>query len=265
MKKIFILSFVGIASILFSAYRNTEKQMDDLFKLMGITKTEANILLRENLLYTSLNTPSVTKLKNIVAGKRPAMVQEIGNYMKDYFKKTEVSVAYKEYRESIMPGKQEGIDVKARIEEIKRDIKNTELDKKAASADMKKLYDETIIMLQKQLEILQNPKHPDYILYAGINTLTADQQEEINKQRIEFSKRYPESLEQYLKLKLNEFLELTDDIDFDAKLIQQNGKWKFENPAYEAKDYNWKKCFRAGKETVETARNFTKDWLKELK
>lgn len=265
MKKYLIIVTLVVTVVSLSAYRQAQQQMSDVFQLMGISKTEASILMKENLIYVSLSTPPVSKLKTVAAGKRAALVQELGAYMKEYFKSKEVAAAYKEYRESLLPGKQDGIDVKARIEEIKRDIRNTEEDKKAAPADMKKMYEETIALLRKQLEVLQNPNHPDYAMYTGTVVLTPEQQEEINRQTKEFSKEYPEDVQQYLKLKLKTFLELTEDIDFNAKLVQRNGKWKFENPEYEAKDYNWKKCFRAGKETIEAARVFAQQWIKEIK
>lgn len=265
MKKILIISTLVVTVVSLSAYRQAQQQISDVFQLMGISKTEANTLMKENLIYVSLSTPPVSKLKTVAAGKRAELVEELGAYMKEYFKSKEVAIAYKEYRESLLPGKQEGIDVKARIEEIKRDIRNTEEDKKVAPADMKKIYDETISLLKKQLDVLQNPNHPDYAMYTGIVAITPEQQEEINRQIKEFSKTYPEDVQQYLKLKLKEFLELTSDIDFNAKLVNRNGRMKFENPDYEAKDYNWKKCFRAGRETIEAARSFAQEWLKEIK
>lgn len=265
MKSILIITILAVTAFVFSAYKKAERKIDDVFQLIGISKTEANVLMKENLLYVSLSTPSVSKLKTMATGKRAAIVQELGLYMKEYFKSAELAAAYKEYRESLLPGKQAGIDVKARIEEINRDIKNTEEDKKAAPADIKKMYDETIKLLKRQLEVLQNPNHPDYAMYAGVVAISPEEQEEINRKVKEFSKEYPEDVQQYLKLRLKEFLELTADIDFNAKLVQRNGKLKFENPEYETKSYNWKKCFRAGTETIETARAFAQQWLKEIK
>lgn len=265
MKQKTLIILVLFSGIIFSAYKKAEQRAEDIFQTLGLSKEEAGVFMKDNLLYSSLHTPPVSLLKKVATGKRASAVNELGNYMKQYFRSKEVADAYKQYRNELMPGKQEGIDVKARMEEIKRDIKNTELDKKAAPADMQKMYDDTIAELKKQLAILQNPKHPDYPLYAGVVTLTPEQQQEIDRQLKEFNKEYPEDVQQYLKLKLKEFLELTGDIDFNAKLVQRNGKWKFENPQYEAKDANWKKCFRAGKETIEAARTFALQWLKEIK
>lgn len=265
MKRIIAIATVLTTALFLSAYNKARQQADDVFKTLGIEEAEAFKTIKENLLYASLNTPFSAKYKTIPGGKRAAIVQQLGNYMKQQFKRPEVAAEYAAYRESLVPGRQEGIDVKARIEEIKRDIKNTQDDMKAAPADMKKMYEETIVLLKAQLEILQNPSHPEYAMYTGKTVLTPEQQEEINRQIKAFSKEYPEDIQQYIKLKLNEFLQLTSNIDFNAKLVQRNGKWRFENPEYEAKDYNWKKCFRAGKETIDAARAFAQQWLKEIK
>lgn len=265
MKKLVIVVFILSCGIALSAYKRVEYQVEDVIQVLGIPRADAHTLIKENIFYASLNTPAIVNFKSIPGTKRVTVVNELGSYMKKYLASKEVADAYKEYRESLLPGRQEGINVKVRIEEIRHDIRYTEADKKSAPADMKKIYDETLTSLKSQLAILQNPNHPDYAVYAGIVEITKEQQEEINRQVEEFSKDYPEDVQQYLKLKLKEFLELTNDIDFNAKLIQHKGKWKFENPEYEAKDYNWKKCFRAGKETIETARIFAKKWILEIK
>ena len=40
---------------------------------------------------------------------------------------------------------------------------------------------------------------------------------------------------------------------------------QFANPEYEKKSGQWKLCYRAGKEPVEAARAFAKEWLGEMK
>ena len=73
-------------------------------------------------------------------------------------------------------------------------------------------------------------------------------------------KRYSSDVNELIKQRLNEFLELSATVDFDAQL---NGRM-FANPAYEAKSQQWKMCFRCGKEVITAAREEAKAWLKEL-
>ncbi len=65
---------------------------------------------------------------------------------------------------------------------------------------------------------------------------------------------------------LKEFLTLSEDIDFEAKLLPKgnDGKQRFANPEYERKSHTWRMLYRAGKEPVTAARAFSQMWLEEL-
>jgi hypothetical protein len=76
---------------------------------------------------------------------------------------------------------------------------------------------------------------------------------------------YPAAFNTLLKKKLQEFLQLTSGIDYNAKLERYGTKMIFSDPALEAKDEFWKACFRAGKPTVDAAREFAQQWLRDLK
>ena len=76
---------------------------------------------------------------------------------------------------------------------------------------------------------------------------------------------YPANFNELLKQKLKEFVQLTSDIDYNAKLTQRRDKMVFADPALEAKDPFWKACFRSGKTTVDAARTYAQQWLSELK
>jgi len=75
---------------------------------------------------------------------------------------------------------------------------------------------------------------------------------------------YPTTVNKLLQQKLKQFLNLTSDIDYNAKLERRGSKMIFTDPELEAKDDFWKACFRAGKPTVEAARVYAKQWLQEL-
>ena len=64
--------------------------------------------------------------------------------------------------------------------------------------------------------------------------------------------------------RLRHFLELSNDIAYDAKLVEKNGKQVFADPALEARPKEWKLCFRAGKPATDAARNFAQKWLADL-
>lgn len=73
-------------------------------------------------------------------------------------------------------------------------------------------------------------------------------------------KRFPADANELIKQRLKEFLAVSATVDFNAQL---NGG-QFANPEYEAKNGQWKMCFRAGKAVVEAAREEAQAWLKEI-
>lgn len=73
-------------------------------------------------------------------------------------------------------------------------------------------------------------------------------------------KLYPADANEMVKQRLQEFLDISKTVDFDAELQGS----MFKNPAYERKSPQWKMCYRAGKEVVEAAREEADKWLKEL-
>ena len=61
-----------------------------------------------------------------------------------------------------------------------------------------------------------------------------------------------------------EVKDLAGTVDFSAELKMVNGKKKFVNPLYEAKAYDWKQIFRAGKEVIDPAVAFARQWINEI-
>ena len=64
--------------------------------------------------------------------------------------------------------------------------------------------------------------------------------------------------------RLRHFLEVSSDVAYDAKLIDQDGKKVFADAAHEARPREWKLCFRAGKPATDAARSFAQKWLADL-
>jgi len=81
----------------------------------------------------------------------------------------------------------------------------------------------------------------------------------------DFDARFPADPRALVAMRLRQFLDTTGDIDFTARLVQQDKVQKFADPALEAKPSEWKMCFRAGKLATDTARDFARKWLADLK
>lgn len=78
--------------------------------------------------------------------------------------------------------------------------------------------------------------------------------------KAENEKNYPSDPDELIKKRLADFLAISATVDFDAEL---NGG-RFVNPEYEKESGQWKMCYRAGKDVVETARVEAQKWIDEL-
>ena len=67
-----------------------------------------------------------------------------------------------------------------------------------------------------------------------------------------------------LKRRLEAFLAVTADVDYDARTTTANRRGKFLDEVYEAKPNEWKMCYRAGRATGDAIRTFAKQWVAEL-
>ena len=125
-----------------------------------------------------------------------------------------------------------------------------------------------LLDMQKQTlkDYKANPKH-EYL----VNIRTGDEYD--NKSKVDshaermkrWEKNYPVDVRPYVAVRLEEMLESTKEIDYNAELVEKYGKKRFVNQKYEGKNTAWKQGFRAGKEVTEMTRTFAQQWLKELK
>ena len=80
-----------------------------------------------------------------------------------------------------------------------------------------------------------------------------------------WQKSYPENYQVMIKARLEKFLAVTADVDYNAAVHEEYGLKKFNNATYEKKPDEWKMAYRAGKPVVDAAREFASTWLKELR
>ena len=137
---------------------------------------------------------------------------------------------------------------------------------KMDNPDIRKAAKEGLTFLQKQLDEMSDPASTLVKLLAdgeklNYETNLANYKESLAK----WEKEMPANCQAMIKIRLQQFLEETANVDFTAELKLQNGKRRFVNPDYEGKNSEWKQAFRAGKEATESARNFAEQWIKEIK
>ncbi|TNE80051.1 MAG: hypothetical protein EP332_08860 [Bacteroidetes bacterium] len=269
MKKIIaslsIASLICIAFLSISAQKQLDRLEEDIFTTLQIPAWEGKLRIRENIIREYLSLPNQPSLKMTPVEKRAELVKRLGAEIKKDINSLEFAASYKQYLEENQPQRPKGQDIAERIAELKKEIKTMEADREAADDEYKPLYDMTIAELKKEMEIIQNPNHPEYSLYVVQVGMSPEEQAQFMNDSIEFAKINPPLVKDMVKLRLEAFLAFTADIPFDANLVERNGKKYFVKEELEAKSSDWKQCFRAGKETIQAGRNFAEAWLKELK
>lgn len=240
-----------------------------ILEQLKIAEQDAKEYILSDFTEGSLNFPYSEVLKTLATSKRADAVKQIGEYIRKYTESPEFQKEFQAIRESMSADKpvkktKEQL-LQEKIESLKHDIKTTEEDMKSAPASMKKLYEETLKQQRENLAALENPSHPKHKMYVA--DLVEFYEEDFKQATAgqDNSVEFPETPRELVKQRLKEFLAFTADIDWEAKLVTVNGYRKFADPALEAKSTEWKRCFRAGKETITAARSFAQGWLASLK
>lgn len=267
MKKL-IYAACAILIIMAAFAFTTLRHYTDIFKQLQIDPADAKESIFTNFQDGVLDFPYSTMVIKFAVGKRQAAVKELGDYIKAYTESAEFAAKYKEAREAARP---QGVatseeKIKARIEQVKQDIQDTEADLPKQTGDMKKLYESQLKELKKELKALSNPADPAYSWYAEQITEVKGSEKNFAVDNIKYWQQdYPATVKELVKKRLEEFLDLTKDIDFNAQLVKSGSKMVFADAALEAKSWEWKRCFRCGKETILAARQYAQQWLATLK
>lgn len=99
-----------------------------------------------------------------------------------------------------------------------------------------------------------------------IRTTRAERTREYEQALANWRREYPDNPVPAIARRLREFLAVSADVDFAAVVTptEDGSRFRFENPAYEAKSAPWKLCYRAGREATTAARSAVSQWLREL-
>jgi len=270
MKKLFIFLIAGFSFLSFS------HTPDDVFSQLGITEKQAQETIWKSFEKSSVYFPPGfhtrrAGLKAIGLQSRRQLLRGLGAYIKQYVASEAFSKQYGEYRVKHLPPPPSKPDVVlTRVENMNRkNLKEAEEGLKTAkTAEDREHYQTLIEFWKKQMEPYKDHNSPEYARQKknaqGLYDLVSSAHQNKIKQ---FDEKFPPGAMNMVRLRLEAFLAMSGTIDFNAvvKYDDYSKRMLFVNPAYEQKPYEWKFCYRLGKETVEELRAFTREWLKELK
>ncbi len=273
MKKLLVVIPVLFLLFGFTISRVINQKMQDILKQIQFSDDGAKGMIFNNSTGPSFYYPNPLKLKDLASKDKAALVSVIGNYVKSYVASDDFLQKYKQYKEEQKPTPPEKPQTANEMKEaqkksLEEGIENLKKTKAAMPKDQQATFDETIKSFQDQLKDLDDPNNSMYnsdmdkMMQQGYQ----QQMTEYNAKVAEWEKEYPNNPKPMIKKWLQAFLDASKDVDYNAKLIDdEDGKKLFASTVYERKPYEWKLFYRVGKETVDAGRKYAEAWLKELK
>src|SRR5690349_11038480 len=242
IKGIKILSFAAVLTVVSSSLISfTLRSLgDDFLKQLGLTKPGAEEKIRQGILGGSIDVYGIKGLKNIAVGNRTAVANDILAYTKKYASSADFLKNYNELREYHKPKFQKlQTPEEMRAEAVanqKKGIAQMEETIKKADAANKPIFEKVLISAKEDLKKVEDPNSKHNAAYAkNYEQGVKQNQQNYDRQIVDWEAKYPANHLLYVKKRLQEFLNETADIDFEAELITKNGKKYFVNRAYESK------------------------------
>jgi hypothetical protein len=237
----------------------------------GVKESEVKARLVDAVVNGNVPVYPSSKLYNAgTAASRVAFVKDFFATARAYSETAAFKAEYAKHREG---AKRTGPEAKGSADKQMSDAQAEQRkqleETKAQVAKMPPAMQQQMKEMLKQMEEQINKQASDTSQQAAIKQVyeaqAKDDQERYKKRLAEWSADYPAQSGAVIAKRLKEFLALTADIDFGAKLeATGGGKMRFANADYESKSSNWKMCFRAGREPVAAARSLATDWLHQL-
>jgi hypothetical protein len=204
------------------------------------------------------------------AGGRAALVTAALEWVKAYLSSPSFKAEYERRRKEAAPappqtkGTVDEEIAKQRAEQ-RKGVEDARKSLAAMNPEMRKQMEVTIRQMEEQINKMEQDQKMTQMMRQGLE-MQRESEREAHKERVtKYEASYPVDPSVLVARRLREFLDLSKDVDFGARLVAApGGKMRFVNPAYEAKPQNWKLCFRAGRDVVGAARTFAADWLKQL-
>lgn len=238
----------------------------DVLSELKISKKDAATEAIQSFAGGSVNTYRVRSVfKNASPAVRAALVEQTLLWTKAYVNSPQFAKDYAAYREQAKPQPPDESETTIDEELAKRrkeredQLAEAKANIKEMPAEYRKAAEEGYKAGVEALKALDTPEFRK-MEREGLEMERKQQQENYAQDLERWEEEYPADPKVLVKQRLEEFLDATEDVDFDAEL---NGR-RFKSAAYERKPSEWKLAYRAGKEPVEKARAFAEGWLKEM-
>lgn len=123
---------------------------------------------------------------------------------------------------------------------------------------------DTIDQMQAQHEAQEKDTAFQAMMEKSVSMGYENEKQQYARRLKQFELDHPEDPNALIATRFKEFLAMSASIRAQAELVPVNGKMKFADRSLEGKPYFWKQCYRAGKPSVDAAREAAEAWLKAI-
>jgi hypothetical protein len=207
--------------------------------------------------------------KALATGDRAGIVKSGLTWMRSYAASSEFAAKYASIRNENMPEPPEAVQtVEAYFYKQKNDLETQFAESRKAMAAMdaetKKTLDAGFKQMIDQITTMEKDPAQREMISQMLESQRSEGKNGYEEALAAWNRDFPENPKTLIAARIREFLAMSADVDFDAKLLKKYNLWIFANEEYEAKSQDWKLCFRAGREATAAARLFLQKWLVEL-
>jgi hypothetical protein len=253
-----IAAVVGIVTVGLAA--------QTVLSTVGLSDTDARITFMQSMI--GMGSPGAATRPFLALGPsaRAAAVVDAVAWAKAYAATPAFKKAWADQRTQNQPDAplsdadaqtRQARDQQKQIDDMKKTIASLPADQQK---QMQAMVDQ---MLVQQAAIEKDPSYQALVAQAAIES-KARAAKDYADATTRWQQDYPADPTLLIARRLREFLAMSADVNFDAKLVTTGGRKTFADPSLEAKPAGWKMCFRAGREATAAARAAAQAWLKEL-
>ncbi|HEY0356879.1 MAG TPA: hypothetical protein VGC29_11770 [Flavisolibacter sp.] len=268
-KTLGVITLLCMTAFFFMAMK-ARKFSDDLWKQLGIQESMAHQNIRNSFMYGDFYY-SAKNAKNIAVGDRAAVIRELVAYAKKYYSGPEFTKDYQATRQRAMPREPKPPSIsfesikESEKQRLERNLKTAEQNLNSDNPKIKNSAPTAIEKIKKELAALDDPNNPT--IKRQLDASAKSYEAAVKRYQSDlkdFEEKYPADYKVTLKKRLQQVLEISSTVDYNAELTERFNKKVFVNPEYEKKPKSWKLAYRAGKETTDLVRAEAEKWLKEL-
>jgi len=266
-----IFAFVLFASSTLFSFVVADRLAEDIWKRLGINRQECTQRVSQSFISGYLQYAGVSNVKNLAANDRGAVAKDLMTFARQYLNSPTFKAEYDKIRASYQPKEPEDRTEtreqirQKQIDKLKEGILSMEKVAKSMPADQQKSMQSSVEMYKKTIKDYENPGNK--MIEAMYQNQLEERQRDLKHFKEDTKKwetEFPVDYKQFVRNRLQHYLDVAGTVDFMAELVEKGGKKRFVNPTYQAKNNEWKMIYRAGKDVYDQTKAFIDQWMKEL-